>query len=740
MTSSVAESIKPLLSPRSVAVIGASRKRGTVGGELFYNLLRCGFSGPVYPVNPTSEVVQSVKAYRSIKEVPGPVDLALLVVPAPLASMVLRQCGEHGVRAAVIISAGFKEVGGEGVAREAELAAIGREFNMRLLGPNCLGVLNTDPALSLNATFAEVFPEPGPVSFLSQSGALGAVVLDLAARRNIGFSSFVSVGNKIDISGNDMLEYWEQDERTRVILMYLESFGNPRKFTQIARRVGRTKPILAVKSGRTLSGSRAAASHTGALAGADIAVEALFHQAGVIRCDTTEQLFDTTMLLATQPVPRGRDVGIITNAGGPGILAADACESFGLLLPTLEHKTVDALAAFLPPEASLRNPVDMIASATGEHYGRAARALLADPNVDSLLVIFVPPLMIETRDVAHAIGEAAAGADKPILACYMGTHGLPPGLSSMDSSAQTQGASLEGGVERARGRAQIPSYRFPEAAARALSRAVDYGEWLQVAQSPIPVVQVDHELAAVTVDACRDAMATEDGPCWLDASDVPRLLSAYGIRTPPSALATSAEQAAQLAEEMGFPVALKVVSDTVTHKTEVGGVILDRRDPREVRQAFDTIVAKAWQANLSDSVQGVLVQRFVTEGIEAVVGVTYDEAFGPLIMFGLGGEFVELVRDVAFRLHPLTEHDIESMVWSVRSSRLLRGYRSKPPGDVAAIQDLLARVSQMVGDIPELMEMDLNPVKILPPGKGCVVVDVRVRLGNPRHHPFARMR
>jgi acetyl coenzyme A synthetase (ADP forming)-like protein len=695
-----------------------------VGGELFHNLLRCGFNGPVYPVNPTSDVVQSVTAYRSIVDVPGPVDLALLVVPARAAAKVLRQCGERGVRAAVIISAGFKEIGGDGAARERELAAIGEEFNMRLLGPNCLGVLNTDPEVSLNATFAEVFPEPGTLSFLSQSGALGAVVLDLAARRNLGFASFVSVGNKADISGNDVLEHWEQDERTRVILMYLESFGNPRKFTQIARRVGRKKPILAVKSGRTLSGSRAAASHTGSLAGTDVAVGALFRQAGVIRCDTTEELFDTAMLLATQPVPRGRGVGIITNAGGPGILAADACESFGLPLPPLEAQTSETLRSFLPAEASVGNPVDMIASATGEHYARAVRALLADPNVDSLLVIFVPPLMIETREVAQAIGEAAAGAQKPIVTCYMGTHGLPPGLRGAERDAPVR----------------FPSYRFPEAAARALSRAVGYGEWLKVADSPVPTVEVDRELVASTVDACRDAVLAEEQPLWLDASDVPRLLSAYGIPTPETAVATSADQAARLAEEMGFPVALKVVSDTVTHKTDVGGVILDRRDPKEVRQAFDTIVAKAWQADVAESVQGVLVQRYVTQGIEAVVGVTHDEAFGPLIMFGLGGEYVELVRDVTFLLHPLTEHDIDTMLWSVRSSRLLEGYRGKPGGDVAAIKDLLARVSQMVTDIPELVEMDLNPVKILPPGQGCLAVDARVRLGNPWRNPFSKKR
>ncbi len=705
-----------LLRPRSVAVIGASRKRRTVGGEMFYNLLRCSFTGPVYPVNPSSAVVQSVSAYRSMAEIPGPVDLAILVVPAPQAVGALRQCAEKGVKAAIIISAGFKEIGGEGAAREAELTRIGREHGIRLLGPNCLGVMNTDPAISLNATFAGTFSEPGPVGFLSQSGALGAVVLDLAASRGIGLSTFVSVGNKCDVSGNDLLEYWEQDPRTRLILLYLESFGNPRRFVQIARRVGRHKPIIAVKSGRTLSGSRAAASHTGAMAGTDVAVSALFRQAGVIRVNTTEELFDTAMLLATQPAPRGRRVGILTNAGGPGILAADACESYDLQVGALTPETQETLRGFLPAEASVRNPVDMIASATAEHYGKAVTALLADPAVDSLLVIFVPPLMIETRDVARAIGEAARGASKPVVTCYMGSHGLMEGV----------GANEQGG-------GRIPSYRFPEAAAKALSRASTYGDWLQVADSPVPEVDVNAGLTAQTIAACRDAVANETEPVWMDASDVPRILGAFKIPLPESAVATSPDQAAEVAQRMGFPVALKVVSSRVTHKTDVGGVILDRRDPDEVRRGFEKILSTAWAADLADSVQGVMVQRFVPQGIEAVVGVTHDPMFGPLIMFGLGGAYVELVRDVVFRLHPLTEHDIESMLWSVRSSKLLQGYRGKPPGDVAAIKDLLARVSRLVSDIPELLEMDLNPVKILEPGKGCVVVDARIRLANPSH-------
>jgi acetyl coenzyme A synthetase (ADP forming)-like protein len=715
----VSRSLRPLLEPRSVAVIGASRRRGTVGGELFANLIASGFNGPVFPVNPTCDVVQSVRAYRTILDVPDPVDLAVLVVPAKDAVAVLADCARKGVAAAIVVSAGFREVGGEGVEREEALLALARAHGIRLLGPNCLGVMSSDPAVRLNATFSGAFPrQPGPVSFLSQSGALGAVVLDLAARRGIGLASFVSMGNGCDVSGNDMLEHWEHDDRTRVILMYLESFGNPRKFVQLARRVGRAKPIVVVKSGRTRSGSRAAASHTGTLAGADIAVDALFHQAGVIRVDTTEELFDTAVLLAAQPVPRGRRVAIVTNAGGPGILATDACESQGLELASLSAPTIAALAEFLPAEASLSNPVDMIASATPEHYGRAVAAVLADPGVDSVLSIFVPPLLIETRDVARAISRAAAAADKPVAACFMATQ-------TAVEAPETAGSP--GAAE-----AQVPTYRFPEAAAKALARATGYGEWLGVAESPVPTICVDCALAGNTVEVCRDELAAEADPLWLGARDVPRLLAAYGIRSPESAVARSPEEAAQVAEDMGFPVALKVVSDRITHKTDMGGVILDRRDHREVRQGFERIVARAWQAGLADSVQGVLVQKYLQDGIEAVVGVSQDPLFGHLIMFGLGGEYVELMRDVVFRLHPLTEHDVRTMVRSVKASRLLEGYRGRAPGDEAAVRDLLSRVSQMVTDIPELLEMDLNPVKILPPGEGCVVVDARIRLGRQR--------
>ena len=426
--------------PRSVAVIGASRDRGTIGGAIFHNLIAHEFQGAVIPVNPNAGVVQSVIAYPSVEAIPGPVDLAVIVVPAAYTLAVLEQCGRKGVQAAIVISAGFKETGAEGAAREQALVECARRHRLRLVGPNCLGVLNTEPSVRLDATFAPSYPPPGNIAFSSQSGALGLAILEYAKDLNLGISHFISVGNKADVSGNDLLEFWEDDPRTDVILLYLESFGNPRRFTQIARRVGRRKPIIAVKSGRTSAGARAAASHTGSLAGTEAAVGALMQQSGVIRTDTIEELFDASMLLASQPLPAGPRVGIVTNAGGPGIMASDACESHGLILPSLDPGTVAALRAFLPPEASTRNPVDMIASATAESYQRAVRLVLLDPNIDALLAIFVPPIVTHAVEVARAIvagaalgasGDGHAGIAKPVMTCFMGSHGQLEELRSL---------------------------------------------------------------------------------------------------------------------------------------------------------------------------------------------------------------------------------------------------------------------------------------------------------------------
>jgi acetyl coenzyme A synthetase (ADP forming)-like protein len=701
--------------PRSVAVIGASRERGSIGAEIFHNLLERGFQGAVYPVNPKAAVVQSVAAYPSIEAVPGPVDLAVIVVPASAALGVVDACGRAGVRAAVVISAGFKETGEEGAARERALVECARRHRLRLVGPNCLGVLNTEPGVRLDATFSPTYPPPGRVAFSSQSGALGLAILEYAAELHIGISQFVSVGNKADVSGNDLLEFWEDDPGTDLILLYLESFGNPRRFTRIARRVGRRKPIVAVKSGRTRAGVRAAASHTGSLAGSDAAVDALCLQSGVIRTDTIEELFDVAMLLANQPVPRGPRVGIVTNAGGPGIMASDACESHGLEIAPLSDATVTELKTFLPREASTRNPVDMIASAAPASFERAVRVVAADPGVDALLVIYVPPIVTRPLDVAQAIarGVVAAAQDaaargeppKPVLTCFMGSHGVPEGLRSLQE-------------------VQIPSFAFPESAAIALARATRYGRWRAEPEGTVPRFDVDARRARAAITAARAHPGHET--TWLDPDATRDVLAAYGLRTPPARVARDADSAVIAAREVGYPVVVKLVSSTITHKSDVGGVALDLRGESEVRAAFGAIAKRVAERGWSERMEGVLVQPMLREGVEAIVGMTHDPSFGPLVMFGIGGVQVELLRDVAFRVHPLTDRDARELVRSVRGYPLLGGWRGAPPSDVAAVEEALLRVSQLAGEHPEVVEMDLNPIMVLPAGRGCTVIDARV--------------
>jgi acetyl coenzyme A synthetase (ADP forming)-like protein len=710
------DSLVPLFRPRAVAVIGASRERGTIGAEIFHNLVRNGFQGAVFPVNPKATVVQSVQAYPSIAAVPGPVDLAVIVVPAAAAVGVLDECGHAGVRAAIVISAGFKETGEEGAARERALTACARGHGMRLVGPNCLGVLNTEPAVRLDATFSPTYPPPGRVGFSSQSGALGLAILEYATQLNIGISQFVSIGNKADVSSNDLLEFWEHDPGTDLILLYLESFGNPRRFTRIARRVGRRKPIVAVKSGRTRAGMRAAASHTGSLAGSDAAVDALCLQSGVIRTDTIEELFDLAILLANQPVPRGPRVGIVTNAGGPGIMASDACESHGLEIVPLAEATVAALRAFLPREASVRNPVDMIASASPENFERTVRLVAGDPGIDALLAIYVPPVVTRPLDVAQAIvrGSAAAAheaaargeAPKPVLTCFMGSHGVPEGLRSLHEG-------------------QIPSYAFPESSAIALARAVRYGRWRSEPEGVVRRFEVDRARADAQVAAAR-ARATPGATVWLDPGETAAMLAAYGLATPAARVAADADQAVEAARAIGFPVVVKLVSSTLIHKSDVGGVALDLRSEAEVRDAIAGMMRRLDARGMRDRMEGVLVQPMLREGLEAIVGMAQDPSFGPLIMFGLGGVQVELLKDVAFRVHPLTDRDARELVRGVRGFPLLGGWRGSPPGDIEAIEEVLLRVSQLAGDHPEVAEMDLNPVRVLPPGRGCLVVDARI--------------
>lgn len=701
-----AHSIARLLSPRSVAVIGAGRQRGTIGHEVFRNLIAGGFEGPVYPINPKASHVASVRAYPSVLDVPDDVDLAVICVPAPLVLESVDQCVAKKVRGLVVITAGFAEMGGDGVAEERRIVEHARRGGMRMIGPNCMGVVNTAEGMSLNATFAPVPPTPGRVGFSSQSGALGIAILEKASALGLGVSTFVSMGNKADVSGNDLLQYWEDDPDTDVILLYLESFGNPRKFSRVARRVSRRKPIVAVKSGRTASGTRAASSHTAAMASPDVAVDALFKQTGVIRVDGLEQLFDVAQMLAHQPLPQGPRVAIVGNAGGPGILAADACEGLGLQVQRLSEATQTRLRELVPAAAAVQNPVDLLASASAAEYEQALRTAVADPDVDAVIVIFVPPLVTRADDVARAVAAAAADSPKPVLANFLAQDGTPEPLRQ--------------------GSRRVPSYPFPEQAAQALAAACTYAQWRRREEGTVPDLRdVDVERARRIV---HEALAAEPKGGWLDAARATELLAAYGIPVARTVHADSPDDAARAAAELGYPVVLKAGSPDLVHKSDVGGVRTGIDGETALRAAYAEM-----SAALGHRLGGVVVQHQVPPGVETIVGVVQDPSFGPLVMFGTGGTAVELLKDRAFRVVPLTDVDAAELVRAPRGAPLLFGYRGAPKADVAALETLLLRVGRLVDDLAEIAEMDLNPV-IAGPG-GATAVDVKLRLAPVPPHP-----
>ncbi|HET8622513.1 MAG TPA: GNAT family N-acetyltransferase [Gemmatimonadales bacterium] len=700
--------VRGFFRPHSVAVVGASRQRGTIAGEVFHNLVSYQFQGLVFPVNPAAPVVQDVVAYPSVEDIPGPVDLAVVVVPAGRIPEVVQACGRKRVRALVVLSAGFAETGPEGRAKQQALVDTARAAGMRLIGPNCMGILNTDPEVRLNATFAPAPPPQGRTAFMSQSGALGLAIMDYAGSLGMGLSSFASVGNKADISGNDLIRYWAQDPNTDVILLYLESFGNPRKFSRIARRVGRVKPIVAVKSGRSPAGSRAIGSHTGALlAAADVTVDSLFRQSGVIRTDRLEEMFDVASLLANQPPPKGRRVAILTNAGGPGILCADACVAEGLEIHSLAESTQAALRDLLPKEASVGNPVDMIASATPEHYRDAIRIVARDPNVDALVVIFIPPLVTRPEDVARALleGVRSLGREKPVVAVFMQSRGVPEELRAADL--------------------RIPSYAFPEDAAIALARVAWYGEWLTRSLSlPARFEDVRRDEAAAIV-----AAALGRGDPWLGPEEVWRLLACYGLPVLDQRIVPTAEDAARAAEELGGLVALKAIAAGLVHKTEAGAVQLNLR-MGEVPAAGRRMTELLQQAGRMPS--AFQVQRMAPPGVEMLVGVVHDPQFGPVLACGAGGVLVELLKDVSVRLTPIAASDAEEMIRELKTYPLLTGYRGGPMHDVPALVDALLRVSAMVEELPQIAEVDLNPILVHP--SGVTIVDARVRVA-PAERP-----
>lgn len=696
-----ASAVRTFLSPEVVAVIGASRNATSIGGRLFRSLLLSGFRGVVHPVNTTAAAVQGVAAFPSVLDIPQRIDVAFVAVPAEHVATVARQCAEKGVRGLVVITSGFAETSGEGPARERELIEICSDAGMRLIGPNCMGIVNTDPEVGLFGTFASATPAVGNVAFLSQSGALGLAVMNQTAGMSLGLSAFVSVGNKADISGNDLLAFWESDPRTDVILLYLESFGNPRRFARLARRVADRKPIVAVKSGRSAAGARAASSHTGAmLASSDVAVDSLFRQSGVIRTDTLAEMLDVAALLANQPLPRGRRVGIITNAGGLAILCADAAEARDLSVPAFSEETAARLRSFLPSEASVTNPVDMIASADGADYARAIDAVAGSGEVDSIVLIYIPPLESQAPEIARHVAEAVTALERrvPVLTVFMTTSDVADRLRSSP--------------------ARIPVYAFPEQAVIALARAADYGGWRERPTGSAPAfADVGSDEAAGIISS-----ALAEGHEWLEPGEIESLLGCYGIRMPRAERVKDAAGAGEATERIGGPVALKAVGPL--HKTEAGAVRLGLRGPEEVAGEAARMTERLTSAGLT--MEGFLVQQMVPDGVEMLVGVTSDPLFGPVVACGAGGTLVELLHDVEVRLAPLTDVDAREMVGSLRTFPLLDGFRGAPKADVAALEELVLRVGAMADSHPEIVEMDCNPVMVLP--RGVMVVDARIRV------------
>jgi acetyl coenzyme A synthetase (ADP forming)-like protein len=688
--------------PQSVAVIGASSNPEKMGYAVLNNLQVGNFPGSVYPVNPKGGEILGFKAYPSILDIPGPVDLAVIVIPYRFVPAMLEECGQKESPTVVIISAGFREAGREGLERERELVEIARKYDLRIIGPNCLGIIDTNTPL--NTTFASGMPPGGPIAFMSQSGALGVAILDLALAGRIGFAKFVSLGNKADVSEIDLLEAWEDDPDSRVILMYVEGLPDGQKFIEVARKVTRHKPVVAVKGGVTQSGSRAVSSHTGSLAGSEAAYKAAFQQAGVIRAPSLETLLDFARAFAYQPLPRGRRVAILTNAGGPGILATDALERSNLKLAQLSRETTETLEGFLPGEASVANPVDILGDALAERYEKALQAIMADDEVDSIIVIAVPQAVINIEAMAEMVGQMASQTDKVVLGCLIGEASMETGVKMLEQHG-------------------VPTFSFPEQAAAALAAMSDYRD-----EQERPIFEL--ETYAVSSERVRELFdrVHAEGRVSIGDAEAREVLEAYGFPIPESRLAKTPEEAIQIADEIGYPVVLKIASPDILHKTDVDGVKLNLDSPTAVRDAFDLIVYRAGRYVPGAHIWGCLVQQMAPRGREVLVGMSRDPQFGPLVAFGLGGIYVEALKDVAFRVAPFSRQEAEEMIREIRSYPLLEGIRGEPPADHEAMVDALLRISQLVTDFPEIVELDINPLMVFEEGRGAMAIDMRLVL------------
>jgi acetyl coenzyme A synthetase (ADP forming)-like protein len=738
MTTHSRESLEALFAPKSVAVIGASTKPDSLGRAVFKNILFHGYTGVVYPVNPKAKSILGVKAYPSVLDIPDEIDLAVIIVPAIAVANVLEECGRKGVRAAIVISAGFKEIGEEGAQRERELQQIAQRYGIALLGPNCLGIINTDPAVSLNATFAPGMPRQGNIAFISQSGALGVAALEYAQRQKIGLSKFISIGNKADLHENHLLDYLKDDPLSDVILLYVEDLEDPQGFHRLATEITSERPkkipILAIKSGRTLEGAKAATSHTGALAGSDEVYDSIFMQSGVLRVETIEELFDYAIAFAQQPLPQSNRIAIVTNAGGAGILATDAAVRHGVQLAEFTEETVRKLRELLPPTVNVANPVDMTGEPNEQRYETVVRTVLEDPNVAGVVVIAAPHILMSLENIARHIvravqaltpdpapsprpnppaplrageglGEGSSGGkvQKPVLACLMAVTDARPAIEILEE-------------------ANIPHYSFPERAARALAAMARYREWVHRPRTEYRVfTDVQIEQARETI-----ARAKRQGRSLLLEPEAHDVLKAYGFPVLQYRFAKSEDEALHAAREIGYPVVLKIVSPDIAHKVDVGGVKLDIHSDAELRESYRQMLADVQKAKPSARIFGVFVQEFIKGGKETILGLKRDPLFGPLLMFGLGGIYVEALRDVTFRIAPIRELGVTRMIRQIRGFKILEGFRGEPPSDIDAIAECLARLSQLATQLEEIVELDINPLVVFEKGRGARVVDARI--------------
>ncbi len=696
-----------IFNPRSIAVVGTNNVKGTVPYDILFNILKTEFTGIVFPVSPGEKSICSVKAYKYVLDIPDPVDLAIIVFPSAVCHMALEQCGQKGIKGVVIISAGFKEVGEKGLEREKQLYQIAEKYDMSIIGPNCLGIINTDPLINLNASFARKMPEQGNIGFLSQSGALCTAVLDYAFAKHIGFSKFISFGNKVDISEIDLIYYLMEDDKTKVILLYLEEVTNGRALMQAARDVIRLsgKPVLLLKAGRTEAGASAAASHTGSLAGNDEIFDAAFKQAGIIRCNNIEEMFNIAIAFAYQPAPRSNKVAIITNAGGPGVLTTDAAIHDGLQLAKFSEETTKEFKKSLPSNANIKNPVDVVGDARAERYNIAMNGAFREDDVDAVFVILTPQSMTDIETIAREVVKVSQQYSKPVYTSFMGEADVAVGVDILL-------------------RNKIPHYILPESMCRSFSRVYRFYRDLDKDMHPQPVY---NDIDLKTVNSILDE-AIRNNHLYLPEDEAEKILKIYGFPIVPGGLAISPDEAASVAQDIGFPVVMKIISDDIIHKSDIKGVVLNVNSGEEARRTYSDIKEHILQIRPEARIKGIQVSKMILSGEEVILGVKRDPSFGPVIMFGLGGVYVEVFRDVSFRVAPVDEIIADSMIKQIKSYKILDGIRGKTPRDIAAIRDCLMRLSQLAIDCPQISELDINPLIVLEDTKGCYVADARIML------------